>query len=402
MSVPTAFSPSKLMARLRHLCKDLPPRQPTSDGERQAAEYVRGALVDLGIRDVVVQPFKGISTLGLPGGIAALIALAGFPLGWFAGEAGKWLGGILLIVGAHSIFRLYALIPVFYKKWIETRPSQNIIASIQPSGEIRQRLYLLGHLDAQKQRFLMPPDNPALMKPSQTAVIVVAWLAGISLWLEALTPWNLFWFQALAALLLLGTLFLLLADERQPTVEGANDNASAVAVLLSVAEAIQAQPLEKTEVHFLFTGCEEVGHQGLQAYLREYQPQAASAYWLDLELVGCGQLAYASRHGVTYLTTYRPSPVMVRLVEETAAAHPESGVAGRDMLVFEEVGTLRLSGYDAICLVGVDEKGQLPHWHRITDTLENIDPAALQRTAQFTWAVIHHLDRRFDPRPTDA
>jgi len=389
--MPKPAQPDRILAHMRILCKEMPPRQPTSHGERKAGEYVKGALEGLGLT-AVVQPFRSIASIGAPGALAALIGLAGFPLGWFAGPWGQWLGGALLMVGAWTIYRLYACKPVFFLRWLENRLSQNVFASLAPKGEVKRRIYLLGHLDAQKQRFLMPPPNPALMKPSQTAVILLAWLAGLGFWAQAAFGWNFLWLQVIVAVFLLATLVLLLLDERQPTVEGANDNASAAGILLALAEELKEKPLQHSEVHFLFTGCEEVGGHGLRAYLEKYSPPVADSYWIDLELVGAGTLCYATRHGVTYISQYRPGPRLLELAGQVAADHPELEVAGRDMLVFEEVGLLRPRRYEAICLMGHDEKGNLIHWHRLSDTLENIDPEALRRAAAFTRALVQKID----------
>jgi hypothetical protein len=104
-------------------------------------------------------------------------------------------------------------------------------------------------------------------------------------------------------------------------------------------------------------------------------------------------LCYATRHGVTYLTQYHPGKEILQLAEKTAQTHPELGVTGRDMLILEEVATLRLAGHNALCIMGYDEKGYLPLWHRLSDRLENLNPETLQRAAQFTWELVQTIDR---------
>jgi len=42
----------RLMARMKVLCKDIGPRPPTSEQERQAARYVKNALEQLGCKDI--------------------------------------------------------------------------------------------------------------------------------------------------------------------------------------------------------------------------------------------------------------------------------------------------------------------------------------------------------------
>ncbi|MEW5828857.1 MAG: M28 family peptidase [Chloroflexota bacterium] len=387
-----AFNPAQILAHIRVLCKDIPPRQPTTEGDRKAAEYVHGVLTGLGIKSTV-QPFNGISTLGLPAALSALLGLAGFPLGWYGGTYGKWLGGAIILLAGFTLRNLFSAIQPFFRELLERRQSRNVIGVVPPGGMIRKRIYLLGHLDAQKQRFLIPPSLPGTMRPVQTLTILLTLAAGISFWGEAAFGWPVMSLQIVSAAFLGIMLLLLLVDEFQPTVEGANDNASAVGILLSIADALATESLDHTEVHLLFTGCEEVGHQGLKAYLKDFNPPVEDSYWIDLELVGAGNLCYATRHGVTYLNLYRPGPRIRRLADETAEANPDLNVVGQDMLILEEVATLRMLGYEALCLMGYDENGYLPHWHRLSDNYDNLEPDTLQRAARFTWELMKRIDR---------
>jgi hypothetical protein len=380
------------MEHIRVLCKGLPRRQPTTIGERKAAEYVHAELQKMGVESKI-DTFKGIPSLGLPATVTVMIGLSAIPFGWSALLLGKWIAGILMALCGITMYALYANIPPFFTKLIARWDSWNVIGKIKPVTETRRRIYLLGHLDANKQRFLLPTPDPRLLKPSQTLSILFPFVVGFSFWAEAMFGWNLFWLQAFAIGFLTISIGMLWFDETQPTVEGANDNASAVSILLGVAETLAAQPIQNSEVILLFTGCEEVGHHGLKDYLTRYNPPADKAYWIDLELVGAGNLCYATRHGVTYLTQYRPGEEILCLAEKTARTHPELGVTGRDMLILEEVATLRHAGHNALCLMGYDEKGFLPLWHRLSDRLENLQPATLEKAARFTWELVQAIDR---------
>jgi len=388
------FAAAPMLEHMRVLCKELPRRIPAAEGERKAAEYVAGMLQRLGARDVTLQPYKGITTLGLPATIAALIGVLGFLVGWYGGVIAPWLAGILLFLSAYTIRNLLRTVPPFFQPLIARREGRNVVATLPARQPARKRIFILAHLDANKQRFTFPPSIPALMKPLETGSVVLLALAGISFWLQALWGWNLFGFQLAALLFLLIVLIGLWLDEIQPTVEGANDNASAVVVALSLAEKLLTDPLSQSNVTFLFTGCEEVGHHGLQAYLRQYRPPRDNTYWIDLELVGAGQLCFATRHGVSYLSEYAPGEEILQLAQQTAQANPALNVSGRPMLILEEVSTLRNHGYNALCLMGYNEQGYLPNWHRLSDTMENIDPAMLERTARFTWELLKTIDQK--------
>jgi hypothetical protein len=387
------FAAAPMLEHMRILCKELPPRVPTGEGEHKAAEYVADVLRRSGVNDVILQPYKGITTLGLPATIAALLGVLGFLVGWWAGVIGPWLGGALLFLSAYTIRNLLRTIPPFFQPLIARHEGRNVVATVPARQPAHKRIFILAHLDANKQRFTFPPSLPALMKPMETGSVVLLALAGLSFWLQALLGWNLFWFQLVGLIFLLIVLLGLWADEFQPTVEGANDNASAVVVALALAEKLLAEPLAQSDVTFLFTGCEEVGHHGLQAYLQQYRPPKENTYWIDLELVGAGQLCFATRHGVSYLSEYEPGEEILQLAQQTAQANPALNVSGRPMLILEEVSTLRNNGYNALCLMGYNEQGYLPNWHRLSDTMENIDPTMLERTARFTWAMLKTIDQ---------
>jgi hypothetical protein len=164
-----------------------------------------------------------------------------------------------------------------------------------------------------------------------------------------------------------------------------------------MAEALRAHPLQYSEVTLLFTGCEEVVCVGMENYLREFKP-AKDTWWIDIEMVGTGNLCYVTQHGVSYVTPYFPDAELVRLAVRAAQKYPGLAVTGRKMVILEETANLRRRGYRAICLAGYNEKGFLPNWHRLSDTLENIEPGTLSRAAQFTWALMQEIEATGDSR----
>ena len=62
------------------------------------------------------------------------------------------------------------------------------------------------------------------------------------------------------------------------------------------------------------------------------------------------------------------------------------------MLSLDEVSNLRAHGYAALLITSHGAQGTLAHWHRVTDTLANLDWHGLSRAAQYTWALLQTLD----------
>ncbi|MCI0396363.1 MAG: M28 family metallopeptidase [Chloroflexi bacterium] len=391
---PETLRAARLMDHVRCLAREIGPRPSTSPQERQAADYVKRTLRSLDVANIWEQRFQSQNSLGwatIPYLLAGALAA---PLAWAGGRAGRLLGGLLLLAGAFGLHRFSLGRPPFFQRLIATGPSQNVIARFPPAGEAQRHLYLIGHLDTNKQRFLAPLPWPGLVRPLNTASLVLAALGGLTLLLDALlnhrrrATWQ--WLPGAIPLSFLPALFF---DEAQPHVDGANDNASAVAVLLTVAEALQRQPLQNTEVTLLFTGCEEVICVGIEEYLQKYAPPRENSYWIDLEMVGTGNLCFVTRHGINHFSHYTPDPEMVALAARAAGKHPQLNVIGKEMLILEEVANLRHHGYKAICLAGFGDDGYLANWHRLSDNLDNIEPETLERAARYTWALMQEVDR---------
>lgn len=83
------------------------------------------------------------------------------------------------------------------------------------------------------------------------------------------------------------TLILIGHHDAVPGSPGANDNASAVAILLALAERLQSDPPRRIRVRFLFTGGEEVGYLGARCYVKNAALQGVQGV-LSLELCGIG------------------------------------------------------------------------------------------------------------------
>jgi hypothetical protein len=265
-----------------------------------------------------------------------------------------------------------------------------------PSREkMKQRVVLIGHTDTNKAR--MTFSNPVkrwltMLLSAGTLVPAINGLALLSRALNGRKKARLT--QRLTVLSLLSFIPLLLLDERGPYIDGANDNASAVACLLGLGARLKQQPLKNTEVWLAFTGAEEVGGLGLHHLLDVYGEQLRDAWFIDFEMVGTRDIVYILDHGVSYLTPYGADRASLELAFETSRQYPELRVNGQAMTIVEEVGALRSRGFRGLCLAGVDAEGWLVNWHQRSDTLDNIEPIGLEKAARFAWGMMEVLDER--------
>lgn len=381
----------------------LPGRGSATQAEKRAAEITRQQLQRLGIQQVEWQPFQGLRSLWLFLAQAFGFALVGHVAFWLlARPLSPWTALVvslaLFAFSAFLLWRKFTFQPVPLHASLPHGPSQNVLAVIPPTSQVRQRLVLVGHLDSHRAVLWFANDFMfkvyALCAP---LVLYGVFAAPLIYLLSILSGW-----QPLA---LAGLFFGLLhfaawmtgmSADLGPYSPGANDNASAVGSLLALAERMQSQPLQHTEVWLAFTGCEETGCGGLLSLLGAHGEELQDALWLDLELVGIGdRLVYLSREGMLRKKRIQPA-VEAQLKQAAAKAGLDlEGVDAGRLGVFTEAGALREHGYNAACLVSLRQgKDELPEWHRLTDTGDRLEAAALDRTHQLVWSLLQVLDKQ--------
>ena len=110
--------------------------------------------------------------------------------------------------------------------------------------------------------------------------------------------------------------FLLTDIELSEVVPGANDNASGVATVLSLAEELDAQPPANLDVWVLLTGAEECLQEGMRSFVRAHRAELdrETTYFVNVDTVGHGTVRFEA--GAGWVVTY---PLDRRLVELCAA-----------------------------------------------------------------------------------
>ncbi|MBZ0285989.1 MAG: M28 family peptidase, partial [Anaerolineae bacterium] len=315
------LSAEMLMRHIHALADDIGPRPAGTPREQRAHDYVRKALDEMGIADVETLTFDAPDSWGYSMMYPTALALLGNLL---PGRLGRLVGGVLSLYSAYSIHvttqsqrsLLSALAPM--------GPSATQVVRIPAAGEPRHKLVFIGHVDANRHRLTFTPNFKVYLKQSSTAGIVGLVMNGVIQLLRAVGPKRAFKLDYRLSLLgMAGGLATLFADEQGPWIDGANDNATAVACLLGLAGYLNKHPLQHTEVWLAFTGAEEVGGLGTHALLDTYGDDLKDAYFFDFEMVGAGDLAYVSRHSsLSSFGGYAPDSESVELIKETARRCP--------------------------------------------------------------------------------
>ena len=393
---------SRLRADVEALAGEIGPRGTGTACEEAAAFFVAERVRSLGLR-VEEQTFRAIGSQNVyPLAIDALAFLA-FAVYTFGGAAGRWIGAVLALPAAPFLWQTMRTSRNPLRPLLPKVTSRNVIARIAPRGEIRERAVLLAHLDTNRCRLAWQSTKRRLLEP--LTYLTLAMFASFGLLFLTGAPLGgprwVWWASLLPVAYAIGTVVTLWQDDRAPYSPGAHDNAASVAVALEAAARLAAHPLARTEVWVAWTGAEETDHEGLYALLRDHRNVLRDAAFIGMEGLGSGDLVYLTRQGLC--DHYTPDAGLVALAASVAARQPTLGVRAAQMSGEDEVGTLRRSGYRAICIAGHDPStGTLPHWHRADDTPETTSSEFMERAADFVLALLEALDSLAHAEEVDA
>jgi len=113
---------------------------------------------------------------------------------------------------------------------------------------------------------------------------------------------------------------------------------------------------------------------------------------LVFEMLGVDGPAWLTREGI--IVPFKPDPELATMCETLAADHPEWGaypakISGGNTEMADAVR----ANVPAITLFGLTHEGVAPYWHQREDTFDKMNPDVLQRTWEFTRALIEKIDR---------
>lgn len=164
---------------------------------------------------------------------------------------------------------------------------------------------------------------------------------------------------------------------------GANDNASGVAALLAVAQAVRQGPPPRRTIAFALFGGEELGLLGSRhfaAHPPEALPLARIVYDVNLDMVG----SYASTGAVYALGTFRGLPG-TKLVRDLAPRGLHVALGGRG----------EGSDHDAFCTAGIPYvffwTPDRRCYHARCDTVEHLDVPHLAQIAALAGRLVTAL-----------
>ena len=381
-----------MVDEITHICRDMKKRAPGSEGEREAGLYMAGILEkECGCTGVSIETFKEhpasfYSYFYYSAALNCLCAAFFFILPWLS---------IVFGVITYSLFIAHF---VLYKKPIDPlfpeKESINVTAVRRCSGEVKQRVFLNGHLDAAWEFplnyhfggivFEMPGAMSAL-GVSYYIVLSVCVLCGAGSWTRTAG------FCGLVFVLF----FILLAFTYDPktVTDGANDNLSGCLMSIAVLRGMEQSgiQLDNTELGVILTGSEEAGLRGAKAWCavhkNDYRDVPTYVICLD--------------------TIHDPKKLMVNLKDLNSTVSSDRELGERFLRAAKEAGVpcrtggvplfggstdssaFTQGGFRSVGITGLSHKLE-DYYHTRRDTWDNLNKEGLENCYR---AVVTLLDQ---------
>lgn len=182
---------------------------------------------------------------------------------------------------------------------------------------------------------------------------------------------------------------------RSPTVPGANDNLSAVAVLVAFTEMLRNEPIDDLRIVLVSAGAEETLQDGIRGFMARHghELHPAGTCVLNHDTVGSPRLVMVEGEGPFRMQDYT-DPSFRDLIARCAGA---SGIAlergFRARASADSVITSR-AGLPTAMLTSLDRWQAPSNYHLMSDTPENLDYRTIADATRLTYAVAQALAAR--------
>jgi len=179
---------------------------------------------------------------------------------------------------------------------------------------------------------------------------------------------------------------------RSPICPGANDNLTAVAVLVALAERLRADPLQGLRVLLVSCGAEEVLQGGIHGFAARHFPtlDREHTWFLNLETLGSPKLILLEGEGPVVMEDYhdRTFRDLIARTAEDAGVPVRRGMRSRTST--DAVIPSR-AGYPTATLCSMDRHKALSNYHKMSDTPENVDYRTVLQALVVTEALARKL-----------
>ena len=367
-------------ALLREVIEALAPveREAGSEGEREAAEWIAARLREAGATAVVDAERYHHGFAGMLGNLAAAASVSGALAA--SGRGRRLAAGVAAAAGLLIADDISNGIRPWRRAVMEQRTTWNAVAEVgDPDAD--RTLVVMAHHDAAHTGKVFDPTLQRAIAERVPGVIervdtsLPQWW-GLLMGPAAVAAGALSGRRGLAAFGALTSALgagLMHDIERGEIVPGANDNLSAVAVLVAVAEALNAAPISGLRVLLASCGAEEVLQGGVYGFCERHLSKLdrERTWVLNVDSVGSPGLVLLEGEGPIVMedffdVTWRDLLARIAERQEIPMRRGMRSRASTDSVIPSRMGI------PTACLVSVDRYKAISNYHSPTDTPDRV------------------------------
>ena len=359
-----------------------------SEGEARAARWIAERLESHGC-DVHVdeepayghfwRPLFALNALGVAGGVLMR-------------RGRRRLGRALALVAAAGLADEIALGPYVTRRLVYRPGTTTNVVAVTGDRSADRTLVILAHHDAARTGFIFGqgPQKwvwrhfPEYVATHDTSAAV--------------------WFPAIAAPLAIAlglprtggamcALGMVTYGDmgRRGAVPGANDNLTAVSVLVALARALQDEPVTGLRVMLVSCGAEETLQEGVRAFGRRHFGRLPRdrTWFLNLDSLASPDLVPLEAEGSLVMRDYDPE--FTDFVCECAEEVGPPLRRGSRSWTSTDGCVPNIAGFPTATLVSLTPWKMIANYHWPTDVPENVDYGALERAARVAERVTRRL-----------
>ncbi len=382
------FFAKYMIDEITHICKTFEKRDPGSNGEKQACEYMADVLKnDCGCDRVSVESFKenpgsffGWIYFTITFVLAAVALFFVLPV----------LSIVLIVLGLVIAFLQFGLYKKAVDRFFPEKTGHNVTALKAPTGEVKRRIMFNGHPDAAWEW----PVNYKLggvgfeghaiicgVGALYYLVLSIVYIAKNGVHLGLIDTASPFFKAALCGLIFVPFLFgLYFMWNKNRVVDGANDNLSGCYMGIAILKALKDEGIElqNTELGVILTGSEEAGLRGSKAWCEAHKG--------EFDDVPTIILSYDTIHDPKYLmTNYRDLNGTVKVDKDASDLFME---AAKELNIHCTKGMVpplggatdsaafAQAGFRATGITGLNHKLE-DYYHTRRDTYDNMNAEGL-------------------------
>lgn len=382
------FFAKYMIDEITHICKTFEKRDPGSNGEKQACEYMADVLKnDCGCDRVSVESFKenpgsffGWIYFTITFVLAAVALFFVLPV----------LSIVLIVLGLVIAFLQFGLYKKAVDRFFPEKTGHNVTALKAPAGEVKRRIMFNGHPDAAWEW----PVNYKLggvgfeshaiicgVGALYYLVLSIIYIAKNGVHLGLIDTASPLFKAALCGLIFVPFLFgLYFMWNKNRIVDGANDNLSGCYMGIAILKALKDEGIElqNTELGVILTGSEEAGLRGSKAWCEAHKG--------EFDDVPTIILSYDTIHDPKYLmTNYRDLNGTVKVDKDASDLFME---AAKELNIHCTKGMVpplggatdsaafAQAGFRATGITGLNHKLE-DYYHTRRDTYDNMNADGL-------------------------